>query len=507
MDPQPTDLLSPPRRDLLRATASLLAFAPAAASSDAQSSGLFSLGVASGYPRPHSLVLWTRLMVDTLSAPIAVRWEIAADEGFRTQVTGGTEFATAEDAFCVRAEPSRLEAGRWYWYRFEAAGVRSPVGRTRTAPEPARDATLRMAIASCQRFDTGHYAAWASIAEQALDLVVFLGDYIYEYPTRAGAIRDVGSRVETLADFRARYAVHRSDPALQAAHASHPWVAIWDDHEVDNDYAALTGQSLQPDFARYRADAYRAWWEHMPVPKAWRPLGGSMRIHDRLDWGRLARIHLLDARQYRDVQACPRPGRAGSNSVTMAECPELSDPRRSMLGADQERWLTAGLDSGRHWNLIAQSTLMARAAFGSQGAERHWTDGWDGYPAARRRLLEAVDGRPGPLVLGGDIHTHVAADLKLDFDDPKAAVVATEFCCTSISSLGPPQSRVDASRAANPHLHYARSDRRGYIEFAIDSRYARADLVTVDDPNNPASACRVDARFVVDANRPGVQAG
>ncbi|MFM8547843.1 MAG: alkaline phosphatase D family protein, partial [Betaproteobacteria bacterium] len=210
-------------------------------------------------------------------------------------------------------------------------------------------------------------------------------------------------------------------------------------------------------------------------------------------------------RQYRDLQACPLPGRAGSNSVRLADCAELSDPNRSLLGAQQEQWLAAGLSPHHRWNLIAQSTLMAKAASGPPGSERFWTDGWDGYPAARRRLLESLAGCPGPLVLGGDIHTHVAADLRLDFADSTAPVVASEFCCTSVSSLGPPQSRVDASRAANPHIRYARSDRRGYIEIAIDSIRAYADLVSVDDPVDPKSACRVSARFVVDAERPGVQ--
>jgi alkaline phosphatase D len=367
---------------------------------------------------------------------------------------------------------------------------------------------MKIALASCQRFDTGHYAAWRHAAQQPLDLVIFVGDYIYEYPTRPGAIRPVGGRVETLDDFRNRYAVHRSDPSLQAAHAMHPWLVIWDDHEVDNDYASLTGQSLQPDFARYRADAYRAWWEHMPVPKTWRPRSGFMRIYDRFDWGRLATIHLLDTRQYRDLQACPRPGRAGSNSVTLSDCPELTDSRRSLLGTEQERWLAAGLQPDRRWNLIAQTTLMARSAFGPPGNERHWTDGWDGYPAARARLLESIRDRrvPGTLVLGGDIHTHAVADLRLNFDDSQSAILATEFCCTSISSLGPPQTRINASREANPHIRYARSDRRGYIELSIDHREARADLISVDDSADPMSACRVDARFSVDADRPGAHA-
>ena len=443
----------------------------------------------------------------TSDAPVAVKWELADDESFRKVVASGIEFALADDAFCVHAEPAGLEPARSYFYRFEAKGIRSPTGRTRTAPASSQGGNLRMAIASCQRFDTGHYAAWRRVAEQPLDLVVFLGDYIYEYETRAGAVRPVGGRIESLADFRDRYAVHRSDPALRAAHAMHPWLVIWDDHEVDNDYAGLTGQSLQPDFARYRADAYRAWWEHMPVPKSWRPQSGAMRIHDRFDWGRLARIHLLDTRQYRDLQVCPRPGRAGSNSVTIAECPGLSDPNRSLLGFEQERWLDSGLATDRRWNLIAQTTLMARSAFGPPGSERHWTDGWDGYAPARARLLQKLTSRdiPGTLVLSGDVHTHVVADLRINFDDTNSQVVASELCCTSISSLGPPQSRIDASRAANPHLRYARSDRRGYIELSIDARETRADLVVVDDPANPLSACRVDARFAVDADRPGAQ--
>ena len=442
MRPPTATVSSPLRRGLLGVGAATLAAPPGAfARSTPVRENPFGLGIASGYPRPTSVVLWTRLTAGTGQSPVPVRWELAKNETFSQRVAHGVEFAITDDAFCVHAEPSGLAPGRVYFYRFEALGVRSSVGRTRTAPDPSQGGSLRLAIASCQRFDTGHYAAWRRVADRSLDLVVFLGDYIYEYATRSGAVRPVGERVQTLDDFRDRYAMHRSDPALQAAHAAHPWLIIWDDHEVDNDYAALTGQSLQPDFARYRSDAYRAWWEHMPVPKAWRPNAGTLRIHDRFDWGRLARIHLLDTRQYRDLQACPRPGRAGSNSVTLAECSQLLDPSRSLLGAEQERWLESGFDLERRWNLIAQTTLMARSAFGPPGAERHWTDGWDGYPAARTRLLNAIATRrvPGPLVLSGDVHSHVVANLKANFEDSNSPVIASEFCCTSISSLGPPK--------------------------------------------------------------------
>jgi alkaline phosphatase D len=360
----------------------------------------------------------------------------------------------------------------------------------------------------------GHYAAWRQVAADAPDLVLFLGDYIYEYPSRADALRrHEGGLVTTLEQYRARYATYKSDPLLQAAHAAAPWFAVWDDHEVDNDYAGLQGQALQPDFAAQRAAAYRAYWEHLPFPKAARPRldvrGAEMRVYGRVDWGRLARIHLLDNRQHRDPQACPRPGRGGSAVVPLNTCPDLLDPKRTLLGAEQERWLADGWDLQRPWNLVAQQTLMARFAWGDSGDTAHyWTDGWDGYAAARRRLLDVVAAKrvPGVVVLGGDVHTHYVADLKADFDDPKAPVVASEFCGTSISSrssLG--QDRIDAALRLNPHLKYGRADRRGHVRLRLDAKRLHAELMGVDDVLDAASPVGVLAHFVVDADRPGPQ--
>jgi alkaline phosphatase D len=418
----------------------------------------------------------------------------------------------------VHAEPAGLQPARAYFYRFRALGQQSGVGRTRTAPAAdAAVARLDFAITSCQRWDTGHYAAWREVADQAPDLVLFLGDYIYEYEAAKDAVRPVtGGKVRTLADYRARYALHKSDPALQAAHAACPFLLVWDDHEVDNDYARLQGQDLQPDFAAQRAAAYRAYWEHMPLPQSARPdlalPGGAMRMHGRLDWGRLARIHLLDDRQMRDVQVCPNPGKGGSATVALADCPALLDPRRSLLGAAQERWLAEGWSLDRPWNLLAQQTLMARCSWeDTAGATkgRYWTDGWDGYPAARERLLGTVAERkvPGVLVLGGDVHAHYVADLKTGgyaaWDDPKTPVVATEVCGSSISSLGLPQARLDGARALNPHLRHARSDQRGYVRFTLDAERVQADLRVVDDARSPTSSLSSQGRFVVQAGRPG----
>ena len=476
----------------------------------------FGLGIASGQPQATSLVLWTRLSGDDLPAQVGVQWELAEDEAFTRVAAKGQELAVVQDAHCVHAEPSGLQAERRYFYRFTALGQRSAAGRTRTAPAPdASVQRLDYAIASCQRYDHGHYAAWRhAAADDKLDLVMFLGDYIYEYGPAPLPVRPLRSgRVKTLEDYRARYALTKSDPDLQAAHAACPWLLVWDDHEVENDYAGLQGEFLQADFAEQLASAYQAYWEHMPMPKASRPQRGKMRMYGRLDWGRLARIHLLDDRQMRDIQVCPKPGRGGSNHVRVADCPELLDPRRTLLGAAQERWLAEGWSLDRPWNLLAQQTLMARfstrhAASSTRGG-RYWTDGWDGYPAARQRLLSTVADKrvPGVVVLGGDIHANVVADLKPDSDDAKSPLVASEFCGTSITSQGTSQSEADAARAFNPHVHYARRDERGYMRFSLDREKLRVELKVLDDVRDVNSAIQTAARFAVEAARPGVQRG
>ena len=501
------------RRALLQGGAALIAAPALLRHALAGDAPRFALGVASGQPRPDGIVLWTMLTGAGLPERATVRWEMAHDEAFTLIVARGEETAEAAWSHSVHAEPGGLEPARWYWYRFSAMGQQSIAGRTRTAPAAdAEVASFDFAIASCQRWDVGHYAAWRHIAAEPLDAVFFLGDYIYEYASNPKSIRPLeGGHVRTLAQYRARYATHKSDPALQAAHAAAPWLLVWDDHEVGNDYANLQGQELEPDFKAQRAAAYRAYWEHMPFPKSARPVDADMRITGRLDWGRLARIHLVDDRQYRDVQVCPKPGRGGSNTIALESCPELLDARRTLLGKDQERWLAEGWDTTRPWNLLAQQTLMARFSWTdpARGGGTYWTDGWDGYPAARRRLLDVVAQRkvPGVVVLGGDVHSHYVADLKADDDDPAARVIATEFCGTSITSLGLAQARIDAARGFNPHIRFARSDQRGYMRFALAAKQLQVQLRVVDNALDPASGVATVARFSVDALKPGAVAG
>jgi len=497
------------RRTLLRGSAALIAAPWLLTSGRAADLPRFGLGIASGQPRADTVVLWTRVTGPALPDSVPVQWEIARDQGFREIVARGEEIAEAAWAHSVHAEPAGLAPNRWYWYRFRALGQQSPVGRTRTAPPADSAGTLNFAIASCQRFDTGYYAAWRHMAAEELDLVMFLGDYIYEYPSGKNSLRPTEGAgiVRTLEQYRARYATHKSDPDLQAIHAHVPWLLVWDDHEVGNDYANLQGQELEPDFRAQRAAAYQAYWEHLPFPKSARPRGPDMRITGRLDWGTLARIHLLDDRQYRDPQVCPKPNRGGSNTVALKNCPEFLDAKRTLLGREQELWLADGWDTTRPWNLVAQQTLMARFSWTdpANGAGTYWTDGWDGYAPARKRLFDSIAQRKvgGVVVLGGDVHSNYIADLKLDFDDPASPTIATEYCGTSITSLSLPQSRIDAVLGFNPHIRYGRSDQRGYMRFALDAKQLQAQVRVVDNALDPASGITTAARFTTDASHPG----
>ncbi len=469
----------------------------------------FALGVASGYPHPSGMVLWTRLVGSLDPVAYPVRWEIASDESMRAIVASGGAVAEPEWAHSVRVEPKGLEPDRWYWYRFMAGDAVSAVGRTRTSPRlDAAVEHLRFCFASCQQYEQGYFGAHRKIAEDAPDLVAFLGDYIYESSWGREHVRKHGAgEPYTLHEYRARYALYKSDPDLQKAHLAFPWIVTWDDHEVDNDYANDRSEDGMPReaFLARRAAAYRAYYEHMPLPAAMRPSGPDMRIYTELPWGRLANFYIVDDRQYRDYQVCPtRPG--GSTVVDPEVCTAIGDRARSMLGAEQESWLDrAFAGSGAEWNILAQQTLMAQADRKLGEGRQFWTDGWDGYPAARRRLLEtmAVRRLRNPVVIGGDVHMNWVADLKPDFDDPKSPVVASEFCGTSITSQGGSQKMVDALVRENPHMLYGRGDHRGYVRASVAGGRFNAELVGLDTVKKPESRAEVMARFVVEDGKPG----
>ena len=471
----------------------------------------FALGVASGYPHPGGFVLWTRLVGHFEPVAIPVRWEVAADESMRKVVASGTTEAHPDWAHSVHVEPRGLEPDRWYWYRFIAGDAASPVGRTRTAPAAnAAVPRLRFAFASCQHYEHGYFSAYRHMAADDLDLVVFLGDYIYESSLRRNQVRmhDRSDEPVTLDEYRARYAQYKSDRDLQAAHHAYPWIVTWDDHEVDNDYAGDRQEDGTPagEFLLRRAAAYQAYYEHMPLPASMRPSGPAMQIYTSLGWGSLANFHLLDGRQYRSPHACPRKA-GGGNEVDVRECTELGDASRTMLGAAQEAWLERRFAASRaSWNIIAQAVLMAQRKSRSGERQLVWTDSWDGYPAARKRLLESVVARKlaNPVVISGDVHMHFVADLKLDFDDERSPVVASEFVGTSISSSpGSWQRNMPAIVAENPHFKYGNGERRGYVRASIAGGRLHADLIGLDTVRKPESRAQVLARFVVEDGKAG----
>lgn len=480
-------------------------------------SSLFSLGVASGEPHPHGFTLWTRLFDSSsqmeLPKTVIVNWELSKDQNFKSIVQRGNSIAQDTWGHSVHIDVVGLESSKNYWYRFNALGQQSMVGRTRTAPSLDALEPLNFVITSCQRWDQGHYAAWKHIAQEEPDLILFLGDYIYEYGPIEGRVRmHEGPRVTTLEQYRSRYAQYKSDPSLQAAHAIAPWMTVWDDHEVDDDYAGLQGADLQSDFLRQRNDAYQAYWENMPLPASMQPkmVNGQLQIqiYRRTNWGKLASLHFIDDRQYRDPQVCPKPFKGGSNVVKASECLELQNPHRTLLGREQENWLYQGWDLDKPWNLLAQQTLMAPLNWGNPVAPdlgTYWTDGWDGYPFARSRLLDSIaqSGVKGVVTLGGDVHAHFVSDLKSNFNDPNSNTLATEFCGTSISSFGLDNSLLQKVKPLNPHLQYARSDQRGYISFSVTAKLLTAKLMALHNVNDPDSTIETAATYAVDPLKAG----
>jgi alkaline phosphatase D len=479
------------------------------------SSTPFTLGIASGYPTPDSVVLWTRLAPSPLEPGggmpqevAAVNWAIATDDRMKTVVQHGTDYATPDWAHSVHIEPSGLEPGRDYWYRFESGGERSAIGRTRTAPAYGSAlARLRLGVVCCQHYEQGYFTAYRHMLADQLDLVVHVGDYIYE-GNSAHKVRSHNLTVAfTLDDYRARHALYRTDRDLASAHAANPWLVIWDDHDVANDYAAdVSEEDEDPQlFLTRRAAAYQAYYEHMPLPRWAVPSGPAMRLYAQRAFGDLASIVLLDQRQYRDPEACPPLGRAGGHRVDEGKCQELDAPERTMLGARQEAWAQGQLASSQtRWNILAQGTLMGYNNEAALPERRYWTDAWNGYPAARERLVRFLSERriSNPVVLSGDIHAFVVSGLHLKAANLDSPIVAPEFVTTSVSSDAVPEQYFDNARKLNPNLLTATGEHRGYVRLDITRERLQADLVALETVKKPDSARSTLISYVVEAGKP-----
>jgi alkaline phosphatase D len=459
----------------------------------------FTLGIASGEPDATSVVLWTRLAPDPVgggmpATPVTVAWEVAEDERMTRVVAKGEATALPEAAHSVHVEPSGLSPDRWYWYRFRAAGHESPIGRTRTLPaEGAPVAKWRLVIGNCQQYEQGYYTAWRHAAEAAPDLVVHLGDYIYENSWGPDHVRSHGTaRPTTLEEYRDRYALYKTDPDLQAAQAAAPWCPIWDDHEVEDNYAGDWSKTMlqTPRFLARRKAAYQAYWEHMPLRQSARLGDGDLRIYRTRTIGGLARLVLLDTRQYRDVPPCPKG------------CLSRNDPNRTMLGDAQARWLDGELArQGAAWTLVAQGVMVApldRSIMG-RGPSK---DTWDGFPTARERFMAALGRAQNPVVLTGDFHSAWVNDLHEHPSDLASRQVATEFIFHSVTSHGWGQQDIDAWLPANPHVRFAAGDRHGYGLVELDAKELRLQLEIVSTIKEKTATRSTMAAFTIESGAP-----
>ncbi|MFF5428309.1 MULTISPECIES: alkaline phosphatase D family protein [unclassified Streptomyces] len=482
----------------------------------------FTLGVASGDPLPGSVLLWTRLAPRPFepggglpARRVTVHWELARDERFSRTVRRGAATAHPEFSHTVHAEVEHLEPGREFFYRFRAGDWTSPVGRTRTAPAPGdRPAGLTLAAVSCQAYHDGYFTAYRHLADEDLDVVLHLGDYLYEYAVNAtGGARAYTDRTLpavfnretiTLEDYRLRYGLYKTDPDLRAAHAAHPFVVTWDDHETENNYAGGTPENGVPpeEFLLRRAAAYRAYWEHQPLRRPQLPEGPDMRLYRRLRFGRLAQFDILDTRQYRSDQAY--------GDGWQVPGPASEDPARTMTGAAQERWLLDGWRaSGARWNLLPQQVVFSERRDRPTADFKVSMDSWDGYPASRQRILAgaAAAGVENLMVLTGDVHVGYGFDIKADFRDPSSRTLGTEIVATSVASGKDGADRpanYDRLMQANAHLKFF-NGRRGYVTVALTEDSARADFRTVPYVTTPGAPVTTAASFVTEAGNQGLR--
>ncbi|PTH84563.1 alkaline phosphatase [Streptomyces sp. A244] len=482
----------------------------------------FTLGIASGDPLPDSVLLWTRLAPQPFAEDgglgqerVAVSWEVALDEWFVIVEQEGTATAHPEYAHSVHVDVKGLRSDSEYYYRFRVGTWISPVGRTRTAPAPGSDTdSLRLAAVACQAYQDGYYTAHRHLSQEDVDVVFFLGDYLYEYAVdSAGGARrytdrklpDVFNReATTLADYRLRYALYKSDPDLQAAHAQHPFVVTWDDHETENNYAGAYDEkgSAPEEFLVRRAAAYRAYWENQPLRAEQLPNGPDARLYRRLTWGSLAQFDILDTRQYRSDQAySDRPHAPGAES---------DDPARTLTGADQERWLLDGWQkSNALWHVLPQQVCFSQRKFDLTEPARVSMDAWDGYRASRDRVMAGAKaaGVSNLMVLTGDVHVGYAFDIKENFDDPASKTVGTEFTCTSVASGGNGVAKPaewDTYMKANPHMKYF-DGRRGYVRVDMDRELSQVDFRTVPAITTPGGGISTTASFVTEVGSPGLK--
>jgi alkaline phosphatase D len=480
--------------------------------------GRFLHGVASGQPTPAGIELWTRVSEVDRSALLTL--EVAKDAGFNRVVRREVVLAPKRHDSTVHARVRGLNPSQQYFYRFHTSKHDSPVGQFRTLPPPDSNQTIRIGFFSCQDYEAGYYTPHAALArEPDLDLVLCLGDYIYEhryYPGPADRVDTTGVNhdgdVQSLPEFRQKYRFYQTDPNLQAMHAAHPFVSVWDDHEVEDNYAGDTPDSASTDpehlennntyprrvpFEQRRRNGYKAFFEAMP-----RQRFGPHVVFGSLRLGRQVELLLTDQRRYRDPQPC--------NDKLLAPCPDDEVPGRTMLGNFQKRWFKSALSSSRaNWKLWGSEVMVmsldtAAPTATAPGAHAN-PDQWDGYSAERKEILsDAIAHKVKNLVvLSGDIHTFIAGNLTTT-GGITGKPAGVELVGGSVTSLGlseflgvPPASLEALRKAADPHTIYADFVKKGYCVVTASPTQLVGEFKAADSTQTPTSPVSTIARFRV----------
>lgn len=472
---------------------------------------IFTLGVASGDALSDRVILWTRLAVDPMvpgggmgSDNIPIVWEVADDDSFNDIVASGTATAPARFAHAVHVDAEGLRPGRSYAYRFRVGGQTSPVGHTATLPKDGVD-QFSFVLAACQDPQGGEYGAWREIAERDdVDAVVFTGDYIYDLPPIDSSPARDGRRMwaspppADLDGFRLRYSEVKSDPSLRAAHASVPWFVMWDDHEIADNYWSDGFGKLDfasGEFEPRRSAAYQAWWEHQPVRVA-APRDGELDVYRSVRIGDLVELFIIDTHQYADEPPC----RDTSTLDHGPACSDRDDPDRSLLGPDQEKWLLRGLRAAdTTWTGLVSPVMFSGLDDRDPGETEpmYHLQSWDGYPAARDRVADALESTSNPVVLSGDTHASFAFDVGPGFGRDQ---LAPEFMSTAISSA-PVDYEVLPD---NPHIRHLAPE-NGYLLCVVDADTWTAEYRSLTDVWDPSSPVETTATLVVDADSPEIR--
>jgi alkaline phosphatase D len=470
----------------------------------------FTLGVASGDPTANSVVLWTRLAPEplndsTLVDEFSVAWVIASDLALTQVVQAGQVMALPGNAHCVHVEPTKLQANTLYYYQFEAQGASSPIGRTKTLPQPGNMLEkFSIALTSCMEYSLGYFSALRDLVVQQPDLVIHNGDYIYEAPSGTLRPYPILPEARTLADYRSLYAQYRQDAALREAHALFPWIVLWDDHEVVNDsgpnhYLPSSRNAAMSDteYQLRRRAAAKAFLEHMPLRAA---LPGRDRegpiFYERKVIGNLLELNCLDVRSYRDTPVCIE-----NQSMGFADCADAHDPARSMLGENQEHWLYENFATANcRWNCLVQTTVMAPFDRKAGQEVDFETDGWDNYAANRDRIMQHIEQHDiqNCVALGGNIHAWYAGIVGTEL---------TEIVTTSITASGGGSERYDdvnGRRDENPGMQFFENRYHGYTLLEFDQNRVSVTLRTVSDIEVEDSPVGTLATMFIDDGRIGV---